>query len=135
MVFFATRILPQIFADFLGCTNISVNLYGASPNLHFHTLPGTQIYTTHIYTYPTVTQHQIYTGPKFALTQIYTASNLCNPILRKPKYTQPQNYTKPKFTQIQIYTGPNFTQPRDTLFPVSIFSCSDFLPGPNCLFL
>ena len=72
---------------------------GASPNLHFHTLPGTQIYTTHIYTEPIVTRHQIYTGPKFTRTHIFTTSNLHNPILHKPKYTQPQNNTKPNFTQ------------------------------------
>ena len=92
---------------------------GASPNLHFHTLPGTQIYTTHIYTKPTVTQHQIYTGPKFTRTHIFTTSTLHNRILHKPKYTQPQNNTKPNSTQIKIYTGPNFTQPWNTLFPVS----------------
>ena len=56
---------------------------GASPNLHLHTLPGTQIYSTHIYTKTTGTQHQIYTNPYFH-----------NPILHKPKYTQPQNKTK-----------------------------------------
>ena len=67
---------------------------GASPNLHFHTLPGTQIYSTHIYTKTTGTQHQIYTGPEFTRTHIFTTSNLHNPILHKPKYTQPQNKTK-----------------------------------------
>ena len=45
---------------------------GGSPNLQFHTLPGTQIYTTHIYTKPTVTQHQIYMGPKSTRTHIFT---------------------------------------------------------------
>ena len=80
---------------------------GVGPNLHFHTLPETQIYTTHIHTKPTFTQHQIYTGPKFTRPQIYTISNLQNPDLHKPRYTQPQLYTKSKFTQSQIYRVPN----------------------------
>ena len=80
---------------------------GVGPNLHFHHLPGTQIYTTHIYTKPKFTQHQIYTRPKFTRPQIYTTSNLQNPDLHKTRYTQPQFYTKPKFTKSQIYTVPN----------------------------
>ena len=62
---------------------------GVGPNLHFHHLPGTQIYTTHIDTKPKFTQHQIYTRPKFTRPQIYTTSNLQNPDLHKPRYTQP----------------------------------------------
>ena len=85
---------------------------GVGPNLHFHHLPGTQIYTTHIYTKPKFTQPQIYTGPKFTCPQIYTTSNLQNPDLHKPRYTQPQIYTKPKFPQSQYYTDPNFTTPK-----------------------
>ena len=86
--------------------DISDCFWGASPNLHFHTLPGTQIYTTHIYTEPIVTRHQIYTGPKFTRTHIFTTSNLHNPILHKPKYTQPQNNTKPNFTQTKFTQVP-----------------------------
>ena len=84
----------------------SRNTVGVCPDLHFHHLPGTQIYTTHIYTKPTVTQHQIYMGSKFTRTPIFITSNLHNPILHKPKYTQPQNNTKPNFTQKQFTQVP-----------------------------
>ena len=52
--------------------------HGASPNLHFHALPVTQIYTspnlpeTQIYTTPNLTETQIYTKPNLPATQIYT---------------------------------------------------------------
>ena len=49
-------------------------LYGVCPNLHFHTLPGTQIYKklnlpgTQIYTSPNLPETQIYTYPNLPLT-------------------------------------------------------------------
>ena len=46
----------------------------------------------------------------------------------------PKIAPNPIFYTETIYTGPNFTQPRNTLFPVSIFSCPDFLPRQNCRF-
>ena len=92
------------------------HITGGCPDLHFRTLHGTQIYTTHIYTKPKFTQPQIYTRPKFTCPQIYTASNLQNPDLHKPRYTQLQLYTKPKFSQSQIYTDPNFTTPNQPQF-------------------
>ena len=99
---------------------------GASPNLHFHTLPGTQIYTTHIYTKPTVTQHQIYTGPKFTRTPIFTTSNLHNPILHKPKYTQPQNSTKPNFTQTKFTQVPILHNQGTRYFPSLFLAVQTF---------
>ena len=101
--------LPLLVKKYWFCFGF---VLGGCPNLHFRTLHGTQIYTTHIYTKPKFTQPQIYTGPKFTCPQIYTTSNLQNPDLHKPRYTQPQIYTKPKFPQSQYYTDPNFTTPK-----------------------
>ena len=108
---------------------------GASPNLHFHTLPGTQIYTTHIYTKPTVTQHQIYTGPKFTRTPIFTTSNLHNPILHKPKYTQPQNSTKPNFTQTKFTQVPILHNQGTRYFPSLFLAVQTFSPEKITVFL
>ena len=107
--------------------------FGASPNLHFYTLPGTQIYTTHIYTKAKFTQHQIYTGPIFTRTHIYTSSNLHNPILHKPnihshKITSNPNFHSPKFTQIPILHNQ-----RTHFFPSLFLAVQILSPGPNCL--
>ena len=46
------------------------------------------------FTQPTFTQKPQVHNTKFTRNHIFTTSNLHNPILYKPKYTQPQNKTK-----------------------------------------
>ena len=87
------------------CTSV-----GASPNLHFHTLPRTKIYRwpnlpgTQIYTSPNLPETQIYTTSNLPATQIYTKN------LHNTRFAQTQIYTNTKFTQAPNLHKPNFTQ-------------------------
>ena len=101
-----------------------------------------QIYIFTIYPGPKFTQPTFTQNPQLHNTKFTRDPNLHEPIFSQPKIYTTRFYTNqnihshkitpnPIFTE-KIYTGPNFTQPRNTIFPVSIFSCPHFLPGQNC---
>ena len=80
---------------------------GGCPDLHFHTLHGTQIYKK-----PNLLETQIYTSPNLLETQIYTKPNLPMTLIYTKIYTKPDLH-RSKFTQNpylhrpQIYKNPN----------------------------
>ena len=80
---------------------------GVCPDLHFHHLPGTQIYKKNNFTRdPNLHISKFTQDPNLHETKFTHDPNL-HENLHKTRFTQTQIYTKPIFTRSQIYTNPN----------------------------